>query len=254
MKLTIVTCTYARVNALEELIHCFERVDFPCDLLVLNDCPRQILVCQSPNVTIINHPTRFQTMGEKRNFVMMAAKSNNVLTVDDDDIFTSYYPAECFRSYEENGTMPVYPVGYFSGNGKGKDFKASFKQGSVSGTFIIHKNDFVLAGMFPRINSGQDQAFLARIKEHLKPYDPMKPHNPPRPGYIYRWANGVDHLSGRGPDKILGDNWAKVEAAANARMDAGQEPEGEIILKPHWEIDYEKAACTTAGAPGISGR
>lgn len=71
----LVTCVCPTFNRpsegmelLEEAVESFLRQDYEQkELLILNDCPEQVLVCDAPGVRVVNFPSRFPSLGEKRN-------------------------------------------------------------------------------------------------------------------------------------------------------------------------------------------
>src|SRR5688572_15193909 len=73
--LPLVSCicpTYGRPpdhqHLVEEAIASFVNQTYPNkELIVLNDCPGQTLVCNAPGVRVVNVPERFPTLGDKRN-------------------------------------------------------------------------------------------------------------------------------------------------------------------------------------------
>lgn len=72
---------------LEESVECFLRQDYPeKELIIINDCPGQELVCKQPDVVVLNVPVRYSSMGTKRNAAILAAKGNLICMWDDDDI------------------------------------------------------------------------------------------------------------------------------------------------------------------------
>src|SRR5947208_5700304 len=81
--------TYARPEVLEEAIYSFLRQDYPGkkELIILNDYDQQTLAFEHPEVRVINVPTRFRTVGEKRNAAVALASHDLLFVWDDDDIY-----------------------------------------------------------------------------------------------------------------------------------------------------------------------
>src|SRR5215213_10017186 len=92
--LPLVSCicpTYGRPpdyqHLLEEAIESFLRQTYPRkELIVLNDCPAQELVCNAPGVRVVNAPERFPTLGEKYNAAIAMARGELLAPWEDDDI------------------------------------------------------------------------------------------------------------------------------------------------------------------------
>src|SRR5439155_14530259 len=91
MKVSCICPTYNRLPGsqwlLEEAIESFLKQDYPDkELLVLNDCPGQELLCDAPDVFVINLPRRFHSYGEKLNAGIGLAQGSLIAPWDDDDI------------------------------------------------------------------------------------------------------------------------------------------------------------------------
>jgi len=69
--------TYGRPHVLEEAIESFLRQDYDGvkELIVLNDLDCQTLRFDHPEVRMINVPSRFYTVGEKRNACAALARA-----------------------------------------------------------------------------------------------------------------------------------------------------------------------------------
>ena len=95
--------TYGRPAILEEAIHSFLRQDYPGvkELIVLNDLPEQTLVSNEPQVTVVNVPRRFRTLGEKRNACAALAAHELLFVWDDDDIFLRRRLSYSVRMFDE---------------------------------------------------------------------------------------------------------------------------------------------------------
>ena len=65
--ISVLTLTYQRHHLLEEAIYSFLSQDYKeeCEMVVLNDSPDVEYVFDHPNIKIINHPTRFSSIGKK---------------------------------------------------------------------------------------------------------------------------------------------------------------------------------------------
>ena len=83
--------TYNRLpyhrHLIEEAIESFLRQTYPNkELIVVNDCPGQELVCEAPGVRVVNVPERFANLGDKRNAGHQLAQGELFCPWDDDDI------------------------------------------------------------------------------------------------------------------------------------------------------------------------
>jgi hypothetical protein len=57
-----------------------------CELVLVNDAPGQILLCDIPGVRVVNIPDRFPTWGDKLNYGLSLCVADVVLPYDDDDV------------------------------------------------------------------------------------------------------------------------------------------------------------------------
>jgi len=75
--ISVITMTYKRHKVLEEAIQSFLQQDFDdCEMVVLNDADVSYQY-DHPKVRIINHPTRFDSIGEKLEFGMKQCKGEH---------------------------------------------------------------------------------------------------------------------------------------------------------------------------------
>src|SRR5687767_5015623 len=92
MTLPSISCmclTFGRPRfLLEESIFSFLVQDYAGEkqLLVLNDFDRQHIVFDHPDVTVVNYPERFATVGDKRNAAVALCRHDLIAVWDDDDI------------------------------------------------------------------------------------------------------------------------------------------------------------------------
>ena len=73
----------------EEAVYSFLNQDYGGDkeLLILNDFDRQAYAFNHPQVIVVNVPSRFHTVGEKRNAAAALCRHDLLAVWDDDDIF-----------------------------------------------------------------------------------------------------------------------------------------------------------------------
>jgi hypothetical protein len=227
-RLTYVVCTYGRTKHLSECLECYvRRNDKRSQMLIFNDFPQQTLDCRVPGVAIINANRRYDSLGQKRMAAALCAQTDRVLFVDDDDIFLPHYAETLMRRAKDSGVPSVWASTHWAGSGVGDAFSLRLAACPVPGTFLTTKWALVLCGGFPAMNSGEDQAIRDRLH-------PQTIADMPTPGYIYRWANGVYHVSGAGNAAA----WGGCEADLHRRVKSGEEPTGEVWIEPRWDVDY----------------
>ena len=92
MSLPFVSClcpTYGRPECVEEAIESFLRQDYrgAKELIVVNDLADQTLVCDHPDVRVINSKERITPLGGKFNAVAAMARGDVLFVWEDDDIY-----------------------------------------------------------------------------------------------------------------------------------------------------------------------
>jgi len=218
---TCLCCTFGRPVLLGEAIKCFMDQDYSNkELIVLNDQEGVELFMENcpPNVKIINHPKRFNSLGEKRNYIKTLGNGDFFAIWDDDDLYTPWRISDSVRLMQE---FPYYDIikaqnAFMSVDNK--DYKV------VSNVFhsqaIITKK-YVTQTQYPLISIGEDTEFErgAKIGSGV-----MFPNF----HYIYRWGLGVHHVSGINGEK---KSWQKSLTFPAYQM-KGWQPLTENLQKP----------------------
>ena len=215
----------------EEAIESFLRQDYPNkELIVLNDCPEQELVCDAPGVRIVNHPVRYDTLGEKCNALVDLAAGPLIAMWDDDDISL---PWRLSFSVERLGEADYFnpraywflpPAGLVHDHAVGYAHNAS----------LFRKTAFEAVGGYREISSGYDRdidhALLSGSFEVVDPwYRKSDPVAIDEWFYLYRWGVSQRHVSvsedADGADAYAAIGERPIEAAT-------------YYLNPHWREDY----------------
>ncbi|MGA7669174.1 MAG: glycosyltransferase [Nitrolancea sp.] len=234
--LPLVSCiclTYGRPPdhkwLLEEAIESFLRQTYPNkELIILNDCPQQELVCDAPGVRIVNAPMRYPTLGDKDNAAIAVARGELIARWDDDDISL---PSRLAFSVERLGAADYFnprsywfmdPQGLHSDHTMGYAFNASLFRWSA----------FAAVGGSPAVNLGEDAAVDARLSTLPDVVDPNR--GAPKLTraewfYIYRWGVSQHHLSSRTDTNFYREIGERTVVA------------GRYLLQPHWRMDYPDA-------------
>lgn len=211
----------------EEAIESFLRQDYPCkELIVLNDCPAQELICDVPGVLVFNAPARFHSTGEKFNAAIGFANGDVLAPWDDDDIAL---PWRLSLSLEKLGNADYYnPSRYWLWDSRGLHWDHQMSLGW--GCSMFTRSSFAAVGGFPHISGEADETIDRKFRAH--PGVRIAPSSPLRPDewyYVYRWGVSPAHISGKRP---YGDWYAEI----------GRRPveRGRFVLLPHWKQDYVK--------------
>ena len=216
-----------RQHLIEEAIQSFLLQDYPNkELIVLNDCPGQELVCHAPGVRIVNVSERFPSLGDKRNAGVALARGELIATWDDDDISL---PWRLSLSYEMLGDADYFnPQRAWFRHGGVMEPKHGF---IVGANMSLFRRDALRAiGGYPSLTLGEDQVLDTAMRATVQTHGGDESGDPELPlddwFYIYRWGESDFHLSGS-PDP---DFWDEV----GRRL---FEP-GRYVLRPHWRVDY----------------
>jgi hypothetical protein len=236
MSARLVTCicpTYNRPPAhqwlVEEAIQSFLLQDYPHrELIVLNDCPGQLLTYDDPRVVIVNAGRRFRSLGEKLNAAAGLSRGELIVPWDDDDICL---PWRLTRSIEILGQADYCnPSRYWYIDRDG--LHGDHAMGLAHGCSIFTRRAFDLVGGYPHTTGAQDLEMHERLRTHP---GVIMAHPPeltlPDWYYIYRWGVSPVHLSSRMPH----GPWYE---------EIGRRPvtKGTFRLRPHWREDY--TSCT----------
>lgn len=232
--LPLVSClclTYRRPQRdqylLEEAIESFLRQTYPNkELIVLNDCPGQILSCEAPGVRIYNVPNRCNSVGEKRNLAVALARGEVLVPWDDDDISL---PWRLELSVKRLGEADYYSPGiiWVSRGGKLQSQPIWFFAHVAS---MFTRTGFQQVGGYRAISFGEDLRFDEDLRSQacLSPYSNPHAHELADGDlfYLYRAGASGNHLS-RAHNPF---RWDEI----------GSRPidQGHFTLRPHWRTDY----------------
>jgi len=225
-KTSLVSClcnTYGRPNFLEEAIKCFLDQDYPNkELIVLND---QVNVnyyvnrhIEADNIRIVNCPKRFDNLGQKRNYSLDLAKGDYICVWDDDDLYTPWRISESVK-YMENNDCDIVKANSAIISTHNKDHYISSN--------LFHSQACIRKSYNKRyldMSTGEDIEYEKGAKIKSFPVEPLF-------WYVYRWGNGVHHVSGIQDNKLTWEkslNWPTYQI------------QGDLVLNPRFYKDYWK--------------
>lgn len=230
--------TYNRMGTpaeyvVHEALECFMRQDhLDSELIICNDTPGQTLVFDHPRVRIFNTP-RFANLSAKIQFMIDQAKGDLLCRWDDDDIHLPHRLSYSLTKLAENKEWR--PSNYFFDcghlkevNGAGNSHVMSLWRRSVLADFIGENQ-----GVYPQGFSGmEDQAFNrelrnAGISQEGERIPAQEIY------YLYRWATGGYHLSGKGDSNKQNPHQSHWNEMGQHRVAAGT-----YQLRPHWRSNY----------------
>ena len=206
--LPAVTClcpTYGRFERLRDALACFLLQDYPRRrLLILNDGPPLELVpgrtharFAGAEVRILNRPERMPTLGHKRQLLLEQAQAPVVAHWDDDDLYLPWHLGRCVEALRSSGRAAcVKPDSAWYAVGPRDDFTVrGVRHNIFEGQMVFRRRRAVEFGGYPPQVSGQARALLEAFQDagELKEFGPE-----PSPSYVYRWGDGLQHISARG--------------------------------------------------------
>lgn len=226
--------TFARPKRLlEEAVHSFLIQDYPGDkaLLILNDFGRQVVRFDHPQVTVVNVPSRFHSLGEKRNAAVALCRHDLLAVWDDDDIYLPHRLSFSAAMYDEAKRFFKLSQAFFINNG--------VVSGPTGNLFhsggMWHRSLFDEVGGYKHMGTGEDADLEERFHKVI---GEGKDYEAPKPSeifYLYRWAGTQSyHVSGFGThesDQVVN---AKVREFALHQLEEGVIHPGEILLQPGW--------------------
>ena len=224
-------------HLVEESVEAFLRqTDAHSELLILNDHPAQELVFDHPRVRVVNHPSRYPTLGEKYNAMVSEARGDLLAPWEDDDISL---PHRLELARERLGNRDYYnPRRYWFLDPRGLHSEMYFGVGHNLSLF--RRRAWQAVGGYPRVTGSQDAEMDSLLASSPK-VSCRVDEEPLRLAdwyYIYRWGVSPCHLSGENDMQGVYDS-----------LGLGRPPAGRFVLQPHWRQDYcAMVAATVAQA------
>jgi glycosyltransferase involved in cell wall biosynthesis len=226
--------TYGRVELLEEAIYAFLQQDYPGpkELIVLNDYPEQTLVCEHPEVRVVNVAQRYASVGEKYQAAVALASHDLIFVWHDDDIYLPHRLSFAVAHFSQRRGFFKASHAWFWNNGQ----LSGPEKNTFHGGACFTRQLFAEAQGYPLVSTAYDLTFEAACEEQRAGVTKGHATAPEDLYYIYRWAGtGSYHLSIAGQN---GQADASVVTYVRERVERGQIGSGPITLNPHWKADY----------------
>lgn len=222
---------------IEECIESFRRQDYPLDrreLLILNDCPAQTLICRVPGVRVVNVTERAASLGEKFNEMVRLAQGELLCSWEDDDLSR---PKRISQGVFKLGCRTT-DGGWFCQADYWKPPQVIFLHGDNPPVFqhsvgvrhhasIFTRAAWLKVGGYPQVSGNQDAAMDGLLRQQCN-VAPEGDLGPADWQYIYRWGVSPNHLSGIAPHDEFYRRIGEAPVAA-----------GQYELIPHYRRDYE---------------
>jgi len=214
-------CTYGRPVLLGETLKCFLDQSYSNkELIIVNDQEGVTLKLESdyPGVQLHNCSKRFDSLGQKRNYVKSLAKGEFYCIWDDDDLYAPFRlsdSVDLMNSIKDYDIMKTRCAFMSTHN---KDYRI------VSNLFhsqsVITK-DYAVRFNYPDKSVGEDMDFENKARVYNVDVIPW---------YVYRWGLNIHHLSGISDEK---ESWKRT-----LTFESYQGMSGEIVIKPEFKNNY----------------
>jgi glycosyltransferase involved in cell wall biosynthesis len=235
LPLPLISCICATYNRppdhqhlIEEAIESFLRQTYPNkELIVINDCPEQELICTAPAVRVVNLAERLPTLGGKLNAAIQLSHGDLIALWDDDDL---NLPWRLSLSVARLGEADYFnPRAYWFLDGTG--WHADHAVGYAHNASLFTRKAYDRVGGYPSISLGSDAAMdaaLGRLEQVVDPHRGATPLTRAEWFYIYRWGVSPVHLSGRPQNDEF------YQEIGTRKVQPGR-----FRLSPNWRRDYE---------------
>ena len=234
--------TYGRFSLLREALACFLAQDYPNkQLIILNDAPEPILLTTHYSLlTLVNRPAPFANLGEKRQWLLERAASPLCAHWDDDDLYLPWHLSMCVEFLLERPEFKcVKPHGaWYMPDGE----VHGIHHNMFEGQFVFDRERALGLGGYPPKHSGQAAELMRKFYKagQFRQFEPW-----PGPSYVYRWGQGIGHISSLGdPEKAPdeGKNASALKEFQRSNTDFGDgEPLTPADLTFHWAAVLESA-------------
>ena len=149
-------------------------------------------------IRVINVRPEYTTLGHKRQALLEAARTPLVAHWDDDDLYLPWHLSMLTARLAEQGASCAKPRAAWWGVGQGVNWAVKGERphhNVFEGQMLFRTLDALKLGGYPPLDSGQAKALLDKFKRKGL----LHTWNPPdeRVSYVYRWADGVSHVSAR---------------------------------------------------------
>lgn len=271
MKVSILVPTYGRTALLKESIQSFIRQDYEyeMEMIIINDNPRQEISieteynCSTKSISIYNTESKIETLGEKRNSLLECATGELSCFWDDDDIYLDSFVSDMVSLYkrrkEGRNSIKAFRASHcwqiqnivgrrssYIGNSYriSDNIEIVIRDSGCMWNLIMETNVINKIGGFEKMDRLQDVNFFRKLVGAKCVYGEC--NTPKIPSCIHRinanqYTKATDFKDWHSPsDNLSSSDFHKK--AYDKLIDSGAEPEGEVVIKPMWDLDYNKIA------------
>ena len=228
-KVSCICPTYNRIatnpKLLNETVQSFLLQNYDNkELIILNDNPLQTIIFDHPQVIVVNHNSRFPTLGDKYNYAINEISTGDYICCwEDDDISLPHrllYSVKYIQNYSY-----FNPLGYwYTDNEK---IYYDHPIGYTHNASIYTREAFNKVNGYQSISGPQDADMDNKLRL-LKDTSPITLKDRRKDWFfIYRWNISNLHLSGFIDTQKVYDEY---EETATKSM--------EYVIEPEWYSDY----------------
>lgn len=211
-------------HLLEEAVESFARQDRPkeSELVILNDAPGQTLVCDVPDVRVVNLPFRMPNLGAKFNLLVELSRGDILLPWEDDDISLPMRINQAVARLGDKSYWKPPQVFFLDHCG----LHIHHNVGVRHHASVFTREAWKKVGGYPLVSGNQDA-----IMDHLLGgrFLPAYPSGlqPSEWQYIYCWGRSDFHLSGHQNLELAWKEYGNRPIA-----------KGVFKIEPKWHRDY----------------
>ena len=242
MKISCVCPTHGRAHVIGEAVESYLRQE-PCgvetELLILNDCPEQPLVCDAPGVRVCNVPL-MSSVCAKFDAVVFHAQGDWIAWWEDDDISL---PWRLRMSVERSGLANNYKQrnSWYWNNGKIDRLGENLFFGN---SFFMRKGYIESGGAgtsgYPD-QTAYNNMHTRRRDDWPYSFTAQETADPSDVFFIYRWG-GVDVVHDSGFGAAMNDAEARNMTFRERTLSNPLFRAGVQKIEPGWKMDYTKQA------------
>jgi glycosyltransferase involved in cell wall biosynthesis/2-polyprenyl-3-methyl-5-hydroxy-6-metoxy-1,4-benzoquinol methylase len=228
MKFSVICLTYKRPHLLEESIYSvLSQTLTDWEMVIVNDCPEQILHFEHPQVRIFNLSKKFDSLGQKRNFAIAQALGDLIINLDDDDLFMPNYLELISTAIGTSDWLIAQkPVLLF-----GDTDEAILSPVPQYNTFVYRRETVGKQYLYDHLNYDEISPFYFKVTKRPKTSGTFRQLRPGQHGYLFR--QNVSEQKYRMSQLKDGDMVSHDELLTGIEC-----VKGDITLVPKWHKDY----------------
>lgn len=230
---TALCLTHGRAWVVREAVESFLRQDIPpaitAELLIINDCPGQRMICERPGVRVVNLPEQCPDMAMKYNAGVEACCGRYICPWEDDDISLPHRIAESLALMLAEDAAALRPTGAWCWN-HGQLTEFSRKSLFFGGCIFEREYWRECGGSTP--DDWADQSAWGNMLAGGKAVEPAIAAA--ETWFIYRWAGIGFHDSGGGVQHA----GIRAQQFHSKVISDPRYRSGDVVIEPLWAQDY----------------